>query len=197
VLINLASHAVQSNWGFYTMFKFNWSIKMVSYSLVMVGVLTVIVQAGLIRFITPKLGIKRSVYWGFVCYAVGMFLFALANHDWMMFAILIIYCFGGIGMPALQGIISGQVPANAQGELQGALTSLMSLTSIFGPLMMNSLFYYFSRKSAPVYLPGAPFYAGAIMMAAALGFAMYYLKRRLPSQPETEMEKMDAMPLSH
>ena len=197
VLINLASHAVQSNWGFYTMFKFKWTVKMVSYSLVVVGMLTVIVQAGLIRFITPKLGVKRSVYWGFACYGVGMLLFALAGESWMMFAILIIYCFGGIGMPALQGVISGQVPANAQGELQGALTSLMSVTSIFGPLMMNSLFSYFSRKTAPIYLPGAPFYAAAIMMVGALGFAMYYLKRRMPAAEKASMEAIDAVPLSH
>ncbi len=183
ILINLASHAVQSNWGFYTMFKFHWNEKMVGYSLVVVGVLTVAVQAGLIRIITPKLGIKRSVYVGFAAYGIGMLLFAMAGEGWMMLVILAVYCFGGIGMPALQGVISGQVPANAQGELQGALTSLVSLTSIFGPLIMNNLFYYFSREDAPVYLPGAPFIAGAIMMTAALLSSIYYLKKRLPQDP--------------
>lgn len=188
ILINLASHAVQSNWGFYTMFKFKWNEKMVGYSLVVVGVLTVAVQAGLIRLITPKLGTKRSVYVGFACYAIGMLLFALAGQGWMMLLILVIYCLGGIGMPALQGVISGQVPPNAQGELQGALTSLMSLTAIFGPLIMNNLFAYFSQKSAPVYLPGAPFLAASIMMFAALLSSMYYLKRRLPPDAVTESE---------
>ncbi len=197
ILINLASHAVQSNWSFYTMFKFKWSEQMVGYSLVAVGVLTVAVQAGFIGMITPKLGVKKSVYLGLFCYAIGMLLFAMANQGWMMFAILSIYCFGGIGMPSLQGVISGQVPANAQGELQGALTSLMSLTSIFGPLIMNNLFYYFSNNKAPMYLPGAPFYAGALMMFVALGFAMYYLKRRMPASPDAPMEELDSGMAGH
>lgn len=189
-LINIASHAVQSNWSFYTMYKFNWSEQMVGYSLTAVGALTVAVQAGLIRIITPKIGIKRAVYYGFTCYAIGMVLFALADHGWMMYAILGIYCMGGIGMPALQGIISGQVPANAQGELQGGLTSLMSLTTIIGPLLMNNLFYFFTKKGAPIYFPGAPFMMGALLMVISLLFAMYYLKRRLqpvtPAATDTE-----------
>jgi DHA1 family tetracycline resistance protein-like MFS transporter len=196
VLINLASHAVQSNWGFYNMFRFKWSEKMVGYSLAVVGALTVVVQAGLIRVITPKLGVKRSVYVGFACYGIGMLLFGLAGQGWMMFMILAIYCFGGIGMPALQGVISGQVPANAQGELQGALTSLMSLTSIFGPMIMNNLFYFFSRADSPVYLPGAPFFAAALMMVAALLSAMYFMKHRLPSDTAAK-QNIDVMPAGH
>ena len=186
VLIYIAAHAVQSNWSFYTMYKFKWSEAMVGYSLVLVGVLTVAVQAGLIRVLTPKLGVKRAVYWGLACYATGLLLFSLAGQGWMMYAILGIYCLGGIGMPALQGVISEQVPANAQGELQGALTSLMSVTSIFGPLLMNNLFYYFTKPGTGYYFPGAPFMAGAILMFASLAFAMYYLRRRMPVKTDGE-----------
>ena len=180
ILINIASHAVQSTWTFYTMFKFKWSSQTVGYSLVTVGLLTVLVQVGLIRLITPKLGLKRSVYVGFTLYCIGMVLFGFATQGWMMFAILAVYCMGGIGMPALQSVISGQVPANAQGELQGALTSLVSLTAIFGPLLMNSLFAYFSDRSKYYYFPGAPYIMGATLMLFSTLFAMYYLKRRLP-----------------
>lgn len=189
-LINIASHAVQSNWSFFTMFKFQWSERTVGYSLTVVGALTVLVQAFLIRIITPKIGVKKAVYYGFTCYAIGLTLFAFASQGWMMFAILGIYCLGGIGMPALQGIISGQVPANAQGELQGGLTSLMSITTIIGPLLMNNLFYFFTKKGAPVHFPGAPFMAGAILMLISLLFAMYYLKRRL--KPEDIMHDEQA-----
>lgn len=181
VLINLAAHAVQSNWSFYTMFKFKWSEVMVGYSLVLVGVLTVAVQAGLIRIVTQKLGAKRAIYWGLACYAMGLLLFSLADQGWMMFAILGVYCLGGVGMPSLQGVISEQVPANAQGELQGALTSLMSVTSIFGPLLMNNLFYYFTKPGTSYYFPGAPFMTGAALMVVSLVFAMYYMSRRMPA----------------
>jgi DHA1 family tetracycline resistance protein-like MFS transporter len=79
-----------------------------------------------------------------------------------MFASCFVYCLGGIAGPALQGIISTHVPSNEQGELQGALTSLMSATSIIGPPLMTNLFSFFSKSESGLYFPGAPFIAGAI-----------------------------------
>ena len=174
--IYLASHAVQSNWAYYTSYKFNWTIPMISISLTVVGLLVGIVQGGLIRYTMPKLGEKNSVYIGLSLFALGMLLFAFANQGWMMFAILIPYCLGGLGGPALQGIISNQVPANEQGELQGAMTSLISVTSFIGPLMMNNLFAYFTGKSAPFIFPGMPFILGAVLITTAIFFALPSLK---------------------
>jgi MFS transporter, DHA1 family, tetracycline resistance protein len=88
-----------------------------------------------------------------------------------MFAFLIPYAMGGIAGPALQGIISTAVPSNEQGELQGALTSLISVTSIVGPLLMNNLFAYFTGPNTPIYFPGAPFIAGSILCALSTFFA--------------------------
>ncbi|WP_296705358.1 TCR/Tet family MFS transporter [Algoriphagus sp.] len=179
VLIYIAGHAVQSNWAYYTMFKFNWDEAMVGYSLGVVGLLVAIVQGGLIRIAIPKLGQANSVYVGIGLNAVGLFCFGAASVSWMMFVFLIPYCLGGISGPALQGIISSQVPSNQQGELQGALTSLISLTSIIGPLMMNSIFAYFSTDQAPFYLPGASFYLAALLMVISLFFAYRVLSTRL------------------
>lgn len=172
----LASHAVQSNWSFYTMYKFDWSIMMISISLAVVGVLVAVVQGGLIRYTIPMLGEKNSVYVGLALYALGLLLFAFANQGWMMFAFLVRYCLGGLGGPALQGIISNQVPANEQGELQGALTSLISLTSIIGPVIMNNLFATFTGKHAPIVFPGMPFLVGCLLVIVAILFAIPSLR---------------------
>jgi MFS transporter, DHA1 family, tetracycline resistance protein len=137
-----------------------------------VGLLIAGVQGGLIRIIIPKLGQKRSLYVGLALYSLGFLLFAVATEGWMMFAFLIPYCLGGIAGPALQGIISSQVPANEQGELQGALTSLMSATSIIGPLLMTQLFGYFTAEGAPFYFPGAPMLTGALLTLLSLLLAM-------------------------
>lgn len=177
-LLYIAAHAVQSNWNYFTMFRFDWSPKMVGISLGVVGVLVMGVQGGLIRWLNPKIGQKNAVYLGIAFYTLGLALFAFATQSWMMFVFLVPYCLGGIAGPALQGIISSQVPPNGQGELQGGISSLMSVTSIIGPLMMNNLFYYFSNRDAPVFFPGAPFLAGAILTLFALIFAAYTLKRR-------------------
>jgi DHA1 family tetracycline resistance protein-like MFS transporter len=176
-LVYIAAHAVQSTWSFFTIFKFGWSEKIVGYSLGLVGLLIAVVQGGLIRVAIPKLGKENAVLVGLALYAIGMFLFSFANQSWMMFAILIPYCLGGIAGPALQGIISGEVAANEQGELQGGLTALMSVTSIIGPLLMNNLFSYFSSKNAPVYFPGAPFLLGGLLMIASILFAWPKLKK--------------------
>ena len=158
------------------MYKFKWTEKLVGISLGVVGLLVAIVQGGLIRIINPRLGNKKSIYVGLALYALGMFLFAFASQSWMMFAILIPYCLGGIAGPALQSLISGHVPPNEQGELQGALTSLMSATSIIGPPLMTNLFYYFTHQSAPVQFPGAPFLLGGILLLGSALVAYNALK---------------------
>jgi DHA1 family tetracycline resistance protein-like MFS transporter len=164
ILIYLAAHAVQSTWTYFNMHTFNWNERTVGLSLGFVGILVVLVQAVLIRFTVPKLGQKRSLYLGFSFYALGLFLFAFATKSWMMFAFCIPYCLGGIAGPALQGIITGQIPKNAQGELQGALTSLQSVTTIIGPLLMTSVFYYFTRENSPVHFPGSAFLLGSLLI---------------------------------
>jgi MFS transporter, DHA1 family, tetracycline resistance protein len=166
-LLYLASHAVQSNWPFYTMYKFKWDEKMVGISLGIVGLMVAIVQGGLIRFIVPKLGEKRSIIVGFGLYFLGMLLFALATNTVMMMSFIVVYTLGGICGPALQGIMAGQVPSNQQGELNGGMTSLIAITSVFGPLMMNGLFSYFTGDKAPIILPGAPMLLGAALILLA------------------------------
>lgn len=163
VLIYIAGFAVQGTWTFYTMEKFKWNETTVGWSLATIGLAFAIVQGGLSRIIIPKLGQQRSVYVGLLFSALGFALFAFATQSWMMFAFMGVYALGGIAGPSVQGIISGQVPANEQGEVQGALTSLTSTTSIIGPVIMANLFSYFTATDAPVYFPGAPYLLGALL----------------------------------
>ncbi len=164
LLIYIAAHSVMSTWSYFGMYRFNWDEKMVGLSLGAVGIMVAVVQGGLIRYINPKLGNEKSIFAGLGLYALGLLLFGIATQSWMMFVILIPYCLGGITMPAIQAIMAGHVPPNQQGELQGAVTSLMSAAAIIGPLLMNNLFYYFTHKDAPFHLPGAPFLLGAVLM---------------------------------
>jgi len=175
--VYLAAHAVQSNWSYFTEFRFSWSHKMIGYSLALAGLLVASVQAGLVRIVNPKLGNEKSVYIGLLFYSFGLFLFAFASQSWMMFAFLVPYCLGGIAGPALQAIMTGNVPKNEQGELQGALTSMMSITTIIGPLLMNNLFTWFTKQSATLYFPGAPFFLGAILILLSTYLAYVSLRK--------------------
>jgi DHA1 family tetracycline resistance protein-like MFS transporter len=202
ICIYIANFATQSTWTFFTMESFHWNEAMVGYSLGAVGLMVAIVQGGLIRIINPKLGPKKSIYVGLSLYAIGFLLIAFATQSWMLFVFLVPFCLGGITGPALQGIVSNQVPANEQGALQGALTSLMSATAIIGPPLMTGLFSYFTGKHAFVYFPGAPFLAGALLTIISALLAIRSL-RSLPSfkdlnnsnniQPKVEFEEVDAL----
>ena len=176
-ILYVASHAVQSNWSYFTIYKFGWNEKMVGISLGVVGLLVGLVQGGLIRYTSPRLGNKKSIVIGMALYCVGMFLFATASQSWMMFVFLIPYCLGGISGPALQSVISEQVPATEQGEIQGTLTSIMSASSIIGPPMMSTIFYFFTHKSAPFQFAGAPFILGGILILISLVIAYKALKK--------------------
>lgn len=163
VLLYIASHSVQSVWSYYTMEKFEWNEAQIGYSLGAVGLLSAIVQGGLIRVIIPKLGRERSVYIGLLFSSIGLTLFAFASQGWMMYAFMVPYILGGIAGPAIQGLVSTQVPANEQGELQGGLTSLQSVTAIIGPPLMTGLFAYFTRHDNSLYFPGAPMLLAAVL----------------------------------
>lgn len=178
MLIYIAGHAAQSTWTYYTMEKFKWNEAWVGYSLGMVGLMVGIVQGVLVRFVNPKLGNNNSIYLGLLFYIVGFILFAFATKGWMMFVFLVPYCLGGIAGPSLQSTISNQVPSNEQGELQGTLTSLISLTSIIGPPLMTNLFAYFTSKTAHIYFPGAPFLMGSVLTVFSLLFAYRSLSNK-------------------
>lgn len=175
-LVYVASKAVEGNWSFFTIYKFGWNEKMVGISLGVVGILVSIVQGGLIRVINPKLGQNKSIYLGLSLYTIGMFLFAFASQSWMMFAILIPYCLGGIAGPAVQAMISSNVKPNEQGEISGTLTSIMSVAAIIGPPLMTSVFYYFTHKDAPFQFAGAPFFLGGILMLCSALIAFFSFK---------------------
>ena len=176
-ILYVASHAIQSNWSYFTMYQFNWDEKMVGISLGVIGLLVALVQGVLIRYLNPKLGNEKSIYIGFFLYSLGMLLFAFATESWMMFAFLIPYCLGGIAGPALQAVISNQVPSSEQGEIQGTLSSLMSASAIVGPPLMTGIFYYFTHNDAPFQFAGAPFLLAAFLMIISAFMAFYSFRR--------------------
>jgi DHA1 family tetracycline resistance protein-like MFS transporter len=148
-------------------------------SLAFAGVLIGVVQAGLAQLVVNKIGENRSIFLGIGLYALGMVLFAFASSTWMMFVFLIPYCLGGLCGPVLQSYIVGQVPANQQGELQGGLTSIQSITTILGPLIMTNIFYFTTKENTPFYFPGSAFLLAAILFAISLLISFASLRQKL------------------
>jgi DHA1 family tetracycline resistance protein-like MFS transporter len=93
----------------------------------------------------------------------------------MLFAIIVPYSLGGLAGPSLQSLVTSQVPANEQGELQGGIQSVMSLTSIVGPLVMSNVFFFYTRPEG-LYFPGAPYVLGAFLALVSLAIAYRTLR---------------------
>jgi DHA1 family tetracycline resistance protein-like MFS transporter len=183
-LLYLAAQAVMSNWQYYTILKFSWNEKQIGFSLAVVGVTVALVQGLLVRIINPRIGNFNAVVVGLFLYTVGMLGFGFAASGLMMLIAIVPYCLGGINGPAMQSIMSNGVPANSQGELQGVITSVQSLTSIFGPVMMAGIFDYYTTRSS-IYFPGAAFMTGAILIFVALVIAYFTVDHKLEFKKAT------------
>lgn len=177
ILVHLAGQVLHSVWTFFTMEAYNWDEALVGISLGVVGFLVGIVQGGLIGWVVKKFGQKKVIMLGFCLWTVGMIGFAFAVNEVILYIFLVPYVFGGIAGPTLQGLMSNTVPDTEQGNLQGALTSMISLTAVIGPLIYTSLFFYFSDKEAGVYFPGAPFVLSAGFLVIATLIAYVAIKR--------------------
>lgn len=173
----LASHAVNVNWSFYTIYRFDWDERMVGISLGVIGLFVALVQGVLIRWVNPRLGNAKSILIGLSLNALGLFLFSMATEGWMIFLFLLPYCLGGIAGPALQSEITSHVGASEQGLIQGTLASLNSATAIVGPLLMTNIFYFFTHDDAPFLFPGAPFLLGFLFMLVSIYLANAGLKK--------------------
>jgi DHA1 family tetracycline resistance protein-like MFS transporter len=168
VMMQLAHDSLPSTWSYYTMLKFGWDPGDVAWSLVAIGALSAFSYAVLPRLVVPRIGERGAVYLGFATGAMAYLGYALATKAWIFYAWMIPFTIGGVGGPALNAIMSGRVPPTEQGELQGATSSITSLTSVGAMWAMPTLFAWFTGTGAPIYFPGAAFLAAAICEVGAL-----------------------------
>ncbi len=164
LMVYTAQKAVEYMLSFFLYEKFNWSMHSVSLLALFIGLLLFAIQAGLIRYTIPKFGQRKNIIWGIIFYAVGLSLIAFTTQGWMVYIFMIPYCLGGISGPALQGYATNKVAKNEQGELQGAITIINSISVIVGPAIFSFLFSHYTNKNSGLYFPGAPFLLAAILM---------------------------------
>lgn len=164
----LGHQVMPATWSFYTKYRFGWSEAMVGASLAAAGAVMAVGQLGLMRLLVPRLRERRTAIVGIAVAAVGYTGYATATEGWMMFAWLATWAFGALVNPVTNAYMSRRIAPDAQGELQGAVASLYSLSSILGPPVMSQLFGRFSSADAPVHLPGAAFLAAAVCALVCL-----------------------------
>lgn len=189
----VANQVMPATWAFYTKFRFGWSEAVIGASLAAAGLVMVLAQTTLLRVLVARLGERRAALTGIVIGGLGYAGYGTATAGWMMFAWLVTWLFGATVMPTTNALVSHRVAPDAQGELQGAIASLFSLSAIVGPPFMTQLFGRFTAPDAPVHLPGASFLAAAVLSAVCL--VIYWLATReaaagaTPASPTMEQAR--------
>jgi DHA1 family tetracycline resistance protein-like MFS transporter len=182
-LFMMGHHSLPSVWTYFTLERFAWNERQVGYSFAFVGILMAFTQAVLLQRVIPAVGQYKAALIGFAFCILSFIGYALASSGWMLYLFMIPGALQGFVMPSLNGIMSGQIPANSQGELQGGVGSMSSLTAIFSPPLMTWVFSTFSADGAPVYFPGAPFALAAILTTLGL---LLFLKAAQPAPLASE-----------
>lgn len=178
----LAQQILQSTWALHGQQRYGWTATEVGVSLTAVGASAALVQGGLVRVVIPRLGERRTVLVAITFTMFGFLGFALADRAIIAYAIMLPFAIGGLSGPALQAILTRGVAPSEQGELQGSLASLMSVSAIVGPIIGTSLLARFAPLEAVPHLPGAPFFAAAALNLAALAL-IARLFARTPEEP--------------
>ncbi|HEY4369829.1 MAG TPA: TCR/Tet family MFS transporter [Steroidobacteraceae bacterium] len=178
----IGNNVYPSTWAFFMTYRFDWSPRMIGLSLVATGAAMALVQMGLTGKVAKRLGEARAAMAGLTVAALACLAYAFAPYPWMVFVITAIGALQAIAYPALNALMSREIPPNAQGELQGAIASLSSIANITGPLVMTQAFAFFTAPAAPVHFPGAAFVLAAVLNATGIAMLLSHLSRTAASE---------------
>ncbi|HHZ6627571.1 TPA: MFS transporter, partial [Escherichia coli] len=139
-IMQLVGQVPAALWVIFGEDRFHWDATTIGISLAAFGILHSLAQAMITGPVAARLGERRALMLGMIADGTGYILLAFATRGWMAFPIMVLLASGGIGMPALQAMLSRQVDEERQGQLQGSLAALTSLTSIVGPLLFTAIY---------------------------------------------------------
>lgn len=167
-LYQVAFTSYSSIWAIYTGTRYDWSEQMIGLSLGLFGISFAIVSAVLIRPALRWIGERGCIIYGHVGDVIVFCLIGVINSGTVLLAITPLAAIPGVITPALQSLMSKTVGDDQQGELQGALTSVTAVAMIPAPMIMTGIFAAFGNPATTPYIPGAPFFLAAAIMALAL-----------------------------
>ncbi len=177
VCMSLAQRGLENVWVLFTGYRFGWDARTNGLALGLVGLMAVVVQGGLVRPTIARFGEPKTLLFGLSVASLVFLGYGLAPYAWMIPCLIVFGSLAGMTGPAIQSIVTGTVDPTEQGAIQGALTSLTSLTNIIAPLIFTTrLFSYFTSPKAVIHISGAPFLVGSLLWLAALFIVRRVLK---------------------
>jgi MFS transporter, DHA1 family, tetracycline resistance protein len=167
-LLAYTAHNVFSVWALYAIYRYAWNQLTIGVSLMIVGICTAVISGGLTGRMVKRFGERRTLYTGQFFGATGMCIAGLARHGALYMGSVPIISLWNMSMPAAQGLMTHRVSEREQGELQGAIGSLRSITFIIGPVLFSQIFSFFIDPKHSFHVPGAPFYVGGALLFTAM-----------------------------
>jgi DHA1 family tetracycline resistance protein-like MFS transporter len=167
----LAHVVLPSTFVLYATYRYGWDAKTVGLTLAMVGVCAMVVQGAAIGPIVRRCGERRALLLGLGCGAVGFLIFGVAPTGPLSWLGIPVMALWGVSGAAIQALMTQSVAPDQQGQLQGAITSVQSISQLVGPFLFTLTFAYFIGAQAPVELPGAPFLLASALLVLALVIA--------------------------
>jgi len=177
-LVVLAQLILQFTWVLYTHFRFDWGPRENGFALFCVGLVATVVQGGFLGALLRRFGDVRLALTGLGVGTLAYLLYGLAQHGWMMYAVIVGNFLSFAAGPALQGIVSNAVDPSEQGVTMGALNSINSIMFVVAPTIGTPLLAEVSRLPPSDWRVGATFFVSAVLQAIAFWLARRHFAPR-------------------
>lgn len=171
-ITQLAHVVLPSTFVLYATYRYGWDTRTVGLTLAIVGVCAMVVQGGAVGWIVRSLGERGALLLGLCSGTLGFLIFGLAPTGMLSWLGIPAMALWGVSGAAIQALMTRLVPADRQGQLQGATSSVQSMAQLAGPFLFTLTFAYFIGAAAPVHLPGAPFLLASMLLVVALVIAL-------------------------
>lgn len=171
-ITQLAHVVLPSTFVLYATYRYGWDTRTVGLTLAIVGVCAMVVQGGAVGWIVRSLGERGALLLGLCSGTLGFLIFGLAPTGMLSWLGIPAMALWGVSGAAIQALMTRLVPADRQGQLQGATSSVQSMAQLAGPFLFTLTFAYFIGVTAPVHLPGAPFLLASMLLVVALAIAL-------------------------
>ena len=171
-ITQLAHVVLPSTFVLYATYRYGWDTRTVGLTLAIVGVCAMVVQGGAVGWIVRSLGERGALLLGLCSGTLGFLIFGLAPTGMLSWLGIPAMALWGVSGAAIQALMTRLVPADRQGQLQGATSSVQSMAQLAGPFLFTLTFAYFIGATAPVHLPGAPFLLASMLLVVALAIAL-------------------------
>ncbi len=176
-LSGLAQFMTHTSWVLYTTFKFGWGPTQNGWSLMAIGLMSVLVQGVFLSRLLKRFSPQRLAIMGLVSSSICFVLWGLATEGWMLYAVIFANVLGFAVSASIQSLISNAAEPSTQGRTAGAVGSLNSMMAVLAPAIGAPMLATVSHLPHGDWRIGAPFYFCAMLQAASAMIALRHFKR--------------------